>query len=281
MEAKKKSSVFAMHMCADTADELATAQGNAGDLKASLDGVVGNLTAAVTAGEEQANKFQADFGKNGDPAASDLMQSAKVWAGECIHDGEDGTKASAALQDAIDASPGDDADFSKSDDIKAAEKAIKDMEAAIVKGEDLHEHLVAQAELATPVVTDAEDAAKQYMNVMYFVDKEHKDAPSTCSGKALNKPIFGKSMDECARACDGLPGKCVGFQFVEDDSPICILFESHKTATYYTGCGDDTSAVVQCVAKLSAFEGTTLKPNPSGKCKQCLKEVTHADRCFA
>merc|ERR1719235_2898685 len=37
---------------------------------------------------------------------------------------------------------------------------------------------------------------------------------------------------------------------------------------------------VTCVAKLSEFDGTTLKPDKSGKCKQCLKGLVEADRCY-
>merc|ERR1719313_995359 len=67
---------------------------------------------------------------------------------------------------------------------------------------------------------------------------------------------------------------------------MCVLFSNFKTGFYYTGCGKSflqTSGQAcesTCYAKLSKFEGTTLKPNPSGKCKQCFKEVTKADRCY-
>jgi len=37
---------------------------------------------------------------------------------------------------------------------------------------------------------------------------------------------------------------------------------------------------VKCMAKLSKFEGTTLKPDPSGKCKQCMKKLVNAQRCY-
>lgn len=40
------------------------------------------------------------------------------------------------------------------------------------------------------------------------------------------------------------------------------------------------SGQVRCMAKLSKFEGTTLKPNPSGKCKQCMKKLVNAQRCY-
>eukprot|EP00747_Dinoflagellata_sp_TGD_P130109 gnl/TRDRNA2_/TRDRNA2_174783_c2_seq4.p1 gnl/TRDRNA2_/TRDRNA2_174783_c2~~gnl/TRDRNA2_/TRDRNA2_174783_c2_seq4.p1 ORF type:complete len:569 (-),score=134.85 gnl/TRDRNA2_/TRDRNA2_174783_c2_seq4:298-1782(-) len=37
---------------------------------------------------------------------------------------------------------------------------------------------------------------------------------------------------------------------------------------------------VQCAVKLMHFEGTSIKPDPSGKCKNCLKSLTHANRCI-
>jgi len=45
-------------------------------------------------------------------------------------------------------------------------------------------------------------------------------------------------------------------------------------------CMCEKKAKVACYAKLQRFEGTTLKPDKSGKCKDCLKEATKADRCF-
>jgi len=37
---------------------------------------------------------------------------------------------------------------------------------------------------------------------------------------------------------------------------------------------------VRCMVKLSKFEGINLKPDPSGKCKMCLKTLSRADRCY-
>ena len=37
--------------------------------------------------------------------------------------------------------------------------------------------------------------------------------------------------------------------------------------------------IAECMAKLSDFKGTTLKPDRSGTCDMCLKEVTKAARC--
>jgi len=123
---------------------------------------------------------------------------------------------------------------------------------------------------------------------MYFVDKEHKDTPQTCGGDAVAKPIVGGDEDSCAAACDSHGIGCVGFSFYATEKKLCFLFSKFETAFYYTGCGkaflqtEERAAPysVKCQAKFSAFEGTTLKPDGSGKCKQCLKKLTKADRCF-
>jgi len=49
---------------------------------------------------------------------------------------------------------------------------------------------------------------------------------------------------------------------------------------YYKHCFCEKKAKVACYAKLSKFEGTTLKPDGSGKCKECFKKATKADRCW-
>jgi len=49
---------------------------------------------------------------------------------------------------------------------------------------------------------------------------------------------------------------------------------------FYKHCFCEKKAKVACYAKLSRFEGTTLKPDGSGKCKECLKKATKADRCW-
>jgi len=290
---KTKSSVFSMHMCADTENDLDTALSDAGDLLTSLDELTAEMAEKVEAGEKLANALQESFGGVGDSDASDLMQKAKQWAGKLLHAKDDGADLSGELSDAK--SDGDTAkkkgDFTKYENAQEAEKAIKKMQKFTVKGEETLEELTEMFELGHPSAEAVEDAAKQYNSVMYFVDKEFEEVPSTCGGETLAEPIFGKSQDECAMACDDLVGKCVGFSFFDkDDSSICFLFEKFKSVQYYTGCDSEKFLQVQskkeapytasCVAKLSLFEGTTLKPDKSGKCDMCLKKATKAARCF-
>merc|ERR1719291_787644 len=158
---------------------------------------------------------------------------------------------------------------------------MESLERDVTKGESAAEDLDDLLQQAGPS-GDAAEAAKQYYNVMYFVDKEFQDVPSTCTGDAAAEPMVGASMDECAAHCDAQGvGSCVGFsRFNTGEHSLCFFFKNFKTAVYYTGCKDDAKQEVQCVAKLSEYEGTTLKPDKSGKCKQCLKEAKKADQCY-
>ncbi len=104
-------------------------------------------------------------------------------------------------------------------------------------------------------------------------------------------------QDACAGACDAHIHDCVGYQFFDLGKGVstCTMLSNFKTGFYYTGCGDVKKSFLQtgadqklqtapftakCYAKLSKYEGTSLKPNPNGKCEQCFKELTKADRCY-
>jgi len=298
---KTKSSVFSMHMCTDTANDLQTALGNAGDFLTSFDHLTSNIITIAEAGEAHADLFQKSLGAAGDPTASDLMQSAKVWAGELLHAAEAGVVLSdglVATKDEGVALKGED--FTVYEKGKQAEDVIRALQRGTSKGEALSEELTDMFELAHPPAKQEEDAAALYYPVMYFVDKEFEEVPQTCGGDTLAKPILGKSKNDCAMACNALVGECVAFSFVEKDSSVCFLFGKLKSVQYFTGCGSPEKSPMKkgeflqgtsiskstapftatCVAKLSKFEGTTLKPDGSGKCDICLKEATKADRCF-
>lgn len=147
-----------------------------------------------------------------------------------------------------------------------------------------------------------EDRGLQYYPAMYFVDKDFVDAPMTCEGTLVEQPIYFKNYNGCAAACDARNQNCVGFSYFptgRNKPNLCFLYSSFKTGQYYTGCskqGPPRKSLLQvdadqiqpitdepdhpiCVAKLSKFVGTTLKPDPAGKCEQCFKEITKANRC--
>jgi len=272
---KSKSSVFAMHMCASTADDLSTRSGAASSLKSSMDAKVSNAKKLSTKMQDTGAKLQKTFGAVGDSGAAGLMQDAKVFAGTLVHKAEDAEATAGVLGD-LSKDAGALKDFTNPATVTKAERIMEDIDEAVAAGEEVTDELDKLVALASPEPVKA-GAAKQYYPVMYFVDKEFESVPSTCSGDKVGEPSVGLSEDGCASACDANIHSCVGFQYVKDGG-LCFQFSKFNTGFYYTGCKGEASAV--CYAKLSKFEGTTLKPNPSGKCAQCFKKLTKADRCY-
>jgi len=150
-------------------------------------------------------------------------------------------------------------------------------------------------------------AGVQYYSLMYFADKAFTGVPSTCSGTPVGQPIYGKNYHTCAAACDHDPyvRSCVGFFYYprSKGKSLCFMFSDFKTATYWTGCGgkgpkakflqmgrqaqeykpiaaDEEPETPVCVAKFTEFNGLSIKPDGSGKCPHCLKELKQADRCY-
>merc|ERR1719287_42386 len=217
------------------------------------------------------------YGAVGDSGASGLMQAAKVSAGTLVHKAEDAGAVADKLGALVKTANGLKG-FTDPATVTKAERIMEDIDETVAEGEAVTDELDGLADLAKPQ-GEAAGAAKQYQQVMYFVDKEFVGMPSTCSGDKVAEPITGLSQDGCASACDANIHSCVGFQYFKDGSKqLCFLFSKFNTGVHYTGCGKKGGAT--CYAKLSKFEGTTLKPNPSGKCAQCFKELTKADRCF-
>jgi len=273
---KSKSSVFAMHMCASTQEDLGTRSGTAGSLKASMDSKVTAAKGLSSDMQDMGAKLQKTFGAVGDSGASGLMQAAKVSAGTLVHKAEDAGAVADKLGALVKSANGLKG-FTDPATVTKAERIMEDIDETVAEGEAVTDELDGLTDLASPSGT-ATGAAKQYSPVMYFVDKEFDSVPATCSGDSVGEPITGLSEDGCASACDANIHSCVGFQhFKDDDKQLCFLFSKFSTGFYYTG--KDCKTRAKCFAKLSKFEGTTLKPNPSGKCAQCFKELTKADRC--
>lgn len=275
---KTKSSVFAMHFCDQGAGDLKKAAEARTEALKPLTEVFNVIQKAGSDMQGTAEKLQQSFGKVGDAAASGHMQDAKVFAGELEAAGKAALETKNALADAA-VAPGSS--------LPETEKITRDLLAAIAKAEASTAKLEHLKEQAVGNEEHAKaDMDKLYYPVMYFVDKEFQTVPSTCGGEAAAKPMVA-SIAECAGACEALGSlKCVGFQHYPGDTNLCVLFSDVKTASYYTGC-DKGSAFLQkgdaapkCVVKLSEFQGTSIKPDPSGKCKGCLKEAKKADRCY-
>eukprot|EP00929_Paragymnodinium_shiwhaense_P047541 TRINITY_DN2410_c0_g1_i1.p1 TRINITY_DN2410_c0_g1~~TRINITY_DN2410_c0_g1_i1.p1 ORF type:complete len:456 (-),score=173.18 TRINITY_DN2410_c0_g1_i1:121-1488(-) len=281
---KTKSSIFEMHACNDAEGNLADASSAAIKQQGSLTEKAGVVTEAATKMQDVAAALQDIFGKVGDSAATAHLQEAKVWAGKLTHAAAD----SAALAEKVTETEVE-ATGTSGGPAPAMEKAT-DALIGITGEAAASEKALAKME-AQGIAPEGGKSGDLYYPVMYFVDKEFKEVPSTCGGPLAGEPLVG-DFEGCAEACEKTAGKCVGFNYLaSSEGGLCFMMSELDTATYYTGCESEKPAFLQkkaregteakCVVKFSDFEGTTLKPNPSGKCKQCLKEANKADRCFA
>jgi len=319
-----KSSIYQMHFCDSTAGDLASAKDKVEAFLSEANGISEGAIEDAELLQSAADAGQAAFGKVGDTVMSDLMQSAKVFAGEFQHAAEGAEKKAKELQAVVEGSPGGDADFTDPATMKEAEDAMKKMEEQLGALEDDKAKVMDLHELARGIEFTKDEKGKehlpevegeplkQYMSLMYFVDREFESVPSTCGGETLDKPMLAADKHECANACDAAGIKCAGFSYVSTEaakSYVCFLFSKFKSVTYYTECGGEflqkpvsflqkgnstgTNKGVEepeekkidheetmCYAKLASFVGTTLKPDPSGKCDLCLKTADKAQRCF-
>jgi|Transcript_76533 hypothetical protein len=289
---KSKSSVFAMHMCDSTQEDLGNSANKASSLQADIDAKVKVADGLSKTMQSMAAKLQKSFGAVGDSGASGLMQEAKQYAGTLEHAAED-AKAAADKLGSLAKESTLVKDFTDPSAVTKAERVMEDIDQAVAEGEVAADKLEKATSMASPEPT-VPKAAEQYYPVMYFVDKEYESNPTTCSGASVGEPIVSESPDGCASACDAAIHSCVGFQYFKDgEDELCFLFSKFNTGFHYTGCGDKKSFLqgvtkvkaapyeAKCYAKLSKFEGTTLKPDGSGKCDQCFKKLTKADRCYA
>jgi len=310
------SSIFEMHSCDDTRSELEDVITQTEDqIFLHLQDLADHVKDVADEGTYDANELQTIFGQAGGPEVSNYMQDLKVYAGELL-------KASEAAQGFIDdmQDPYDAASVSLNrnlrdfDNIKVAEDAIKALREGLVTMED-HKHTMKELMKAAHPVSllgqegyNATDAAEQYYPIMYYADEDYKvkfvqegeamwHHPTTCTGNLL-QIVFGGVADDCAHACDGLPGKCDGFMYLAFNDGICVLFESILTVQQWTGCtqsGPVTAPFdVQCMGKLSRLESVgSIAPREdkileeargvrqgTGGCAHCLKKMEKYERCY-
>merc|ERR1719217_945210 len=90
-----KSSIFAMHMCDSTKDDLSTRSGTASSLKADIDAKVKAAEGLSKTLQGAGEMIQKAFGQVGDSSATGLAQAMKVSAGQLEHKAEDADAAEA------------------------------------------------------------------------------------------------------------------------------------------------------------------------------------------
>lgn len=309
-----KSSIFEMHSCADTKSDLEDIITEVEDeIFFHFQDLAGHLKDVCDEGQSDTVALQGIFGAAGASDMSAYMQEAKVYIGEILESVTAADKLIDAMQDPFDAAQRSlRRNLQNFDNIKVAENAIKDLKDGLAKAAKIKDTMHDHMKTAHPVSQTGEEgynislAEEQYYPIMYFADPEYQKrfvveqgtmfhAPTTCTGTLL-QIIFGGGAGDCAHACDGLPGKCDGFQFMDFNDGMCFVFESIKTVQQWNGCTPATPAPfnTQCMAKLSRLEGVGgIAPRENrimeearktrqgtGKCAHCLDSMDRSSRCY-
>jgi hypothetical protein len=280
---KTRSSVFEMHSCDDTRSELEDIITSVEDkIFLHLQDLADHVKDVAEEGLYDATEMQESFGLAGGPDVSNYMQEAKVYTGELLKPSQEAQKLIDEMQDPYDAaSISLNRNLRDFNNIKVAEDAIKALKEGIEKAADLAFTMKENMKKAHPVSLvgtgdeehsfNSTEAATQYYPIMYFAEEDYQKQfvmegnsmwhhPTTCTGNLL-QIVFGASADDCAHSCDGLPGKCDGFQFMAFNDGMCFLFERILTVQQWTGChqnsndGAQAPFDAQCMGKLSRLEG--------------------------
>jgi len=320
---KTRSSVFEMHSCDDTRSELEDIITKVEDaIFLKLQDLSDHVQEVADEALYDATEMQKVWGLAGGPDMSNFMQEAKVYSGELQKPAQEAAALVDKMQDPYDAaSMSLNRNLRDFDNIKVAEDAIKALQEGLAAAEDITHTIKQNMRKAHPVSLvgsgapeeeeyNATAAATQYYPIMYFAEDDYRTQfvvegssmwhhPTTCTGKLL-QIVFGASADDCAHSCDGLPGKCDGFQFMAFNDGMCFLFESILTVQQWTGChqnsndGAQAPFDAQCMGKLSRLEGVGgIAPREdkileeaqgvrqgTGGCAHCLKKMEKSDRCY-
>eukprot|EP00746_Dinoflagellata_sp_MGD_P006754 gnl/MRDRNA2_/MRDRNA2_113293_c0_seq1.p1 gnl/MRDRNA2_/MRDRNA2_113293_c0~~gnl/MRDRNA2_/MRDRNA2_113293_c0_seq1.p1 ORF type:complete len:722 (+),score=139.58 gnl/MRDRNA2_/MRDRNA2_113293_c0_seq1:119-2284(+) len=291
---EEKSSIFEMHMCADTAGDLLYKA-----VKAEVELVYFYDTAfmADKLGKwlERAGKLlEKVAGSVGDEGASALAQEA-LRAASSLFDPNTGwglcrPKYRALLDLYIEAKPLYDADFTFADKLQEAEDLMFMMENLRLK---LHE-CAKDSEMneVVPVYPfyfefmaslDEKELQKRtdkyitsiigYYPAIYMMNPLALKETSSCKGELMQppKPI---PFSSCAEACDQTvhPVRCAGFQyfqFMDGDTqiPLCFLFKELEEIRTYR-CKDLRGGLVleqKSVQAKKTFRGAEAAPGGSSQ----------------
>jgi len=252
----KKSSIFEMHMCSDTAMELSSAKDKASTSAQRAYRLGSELKDLAVGMQIEADIAQKAFGQVGDPVASDLMQVTKVWAGSLEHAAKDALESGKKLETLMGkAQAMSGADFTGSSQIALAEKLVADLEDGVSRTtKDIKKASKLHSLAIRGNGTTGRKA--EYYPLMYFVDKSYVDVPSTCGGDWDKQTIQG-SPAECAHACDmqKVEPECVGFSFY--DGGLCFLFSKFTSVTYYPKCDSPKPSLPPTTAATTTTVATT------------------------
>lgn len=295
-----KSTVWEMHLCDSTAEDLGAANQKA---EQALTYFYEAASLADEIGKKMTDSgaaLQEVGGLSGSPSSGDHGMAAKVAGGDLtkafINGRKSYEKMHKAFSDGTALESADFSDASKATEAEAAMKAINDNTGALLgSAAEVHELLRAsypavdyqvfgdEAEKGDAVAEQLQKGRQSgdFRDAPYFFDTTLAEAQATsCSGKTIGAPMLGLGSNGCGVACEATvyPRPCVAFANykVDGSDDLCFLFDEvrdverfEKPASFLQAskskAGSNAAAV--CKIKLSA------NITPKGELKKL-------NRCF-
>merc|ERR1719428_366417 len=282
---QEKSTIWEMHLCDDTADELANALTEAKEAldfffeQAGLSMDLGRLMQAGGAaleivGQESKTPTVADNAMEIKKGAKDLEQTFErglKFYKKLLYVYQDGKTLT-------------DGDFSTAQHASAAELATHQMKEfagpVLVEAQRMFDLV----KLAHPPVfkllkeepepTDYAAVAvikdggftDMYQHASYASDNTFPPGLSTCSGPIIGGPLTGISVEECGKVCTATeyPDKCVAFSYYtmkpegfERPVDVCVLLSDVTTLTTY----ENGDAPEGCIPKAGKAPAEVCTPS--------------------
>lgn len=308
---QKKSTIWEMHLCADTAQDLEEAMTAAKEAldfffeQAVLTVDLGKKLTAAGAGLEKTG------GLAGSPTAADMGMKAKQSTKPLTQGYQVGYKTYNKLLAAYKIGEGlkteDFTDAKKTTEAEHATAKMKELTGPLLgEGQSLY----SAAKLAYPglasllgdepangdgaAVALSQDMPFDYRVASYAFDPSFPAGLSACKGEIIGSPIFGLDVTDCGKVCSGTsyPTKCIGFSHYQvDDGALCFMLadvselmtfscpESPKECVPAANAAADAcSPSAACYVKMSEIS-TGYKPKADAwkKTSRCFAEPAKKD----
>lgn len=258
-----KSSMYEMHLCADTANDLQAASESTGHVLQYFFENADQLKFYDKECLKSGQKLMSVAGAGGDPVAADLGMMANKASGiaaKLLVDGTCTDAYSELLATYNEAQSTKDLDFSNAADLEKADTAIQKMKelSPIVQGcaKKAEEFNVKTypwfVEYAESLSSDdpggwwddhlkaTSEATQLYKPLAFVIESTTPAKLSTCGGEVIGQPML-MHYQECAEACDMTvyPDSCVGFQHFGfgssgSEKELCFMFKSFKSMATWT-----------------------------------------------
>jgi hypothetical protein len=258
-----KSSMYEMHLCADTANDLQAASESTGHVLQYFFENADQLKFYDQECLKSGQKLMSVAGAGGDPVAADLGMMANKASGiaaKLLVDGTCTDAYSELLAVYNEAQSTKDLDFSNAADLEKADTAIQKMkelspiaEGCAKKAEDFNVKTYPWfVEYAESLSSDdpgawwddhlkaTAKATQLYKPLAFVIESTTPAKLSTCGGEVIGHPML-MHYQECAEACDMTvyPESCVGFQHFGfgsggSEKELCFMFKSFKSMATWT-----------------------------------------------